>query len=282
MVTRIGRAVAVLSFLVTIQTFAQPRPDIQPQRNLTLAGRPAQWGGEVDLGRVPDVANGRCVASIDYSLVEQGPPITAGYVNRFRAGGVVVGSDDVPPGRARRRRFQTRLLLPQGRQTLTLRLDDGNRVTESDEANNIVTLRYNVQCTPPSADVAASGPVRVANKTTPWNAAAITLSASTANRKEDGWCRFPIDFTIVNQGQAPVTSPFTVQVVENRRPSVVTNVPALAVNATRRITGNVWLRCCEGRERIAVLHIDAERRIVDADRSTNRYEMPYRISGKCD
>lgn len=282
MFSRIRCAVAVLSLLGSLAALAQPRPDIQPQRNITLGGRATAWGGEVDLGRVTSVEKGRCAVTIDYSLIEQGRAITTAYINRFRVGSEVAGGNDVPAGRSRRLRFQTQLLLPPGRQSLTLRLDDANTVAESDEANNTVSLRYNIQCTPPKPDLAASGPVRISNLTTPWNGPPITLSASRANAKKDGWCRFPIDFNIVNQGLAPAASPFTVQVVENKRPSVVTNVPSLAVNATRRITGNVWLRCCETKLRVAVLHIDAERKLDDADRATNRYEMPYRIQGKCD
>jgi hypothetical protein len=253
-----------------------PRPDIVPQKNATLAGKAVAWGRVVDLGTMPQV-QGRCSVLLNYSVVEQGGSITTPYVHRFRIGNTVIGTLAIAPTLPRRTNFTARLLLPAGRNLLTMKVDDENKVIESDEANNSVGLTYTARCG--SVDIAASGNVQVSDRNTPWNGGQITLKAGKASGKRRGQCRFPVFFDIVNRGALPATAPFVVKIVENEVDVFTGTVPQLAPGATTKLSGQVWLRCCAPQKRTAVMWIDAEKRLDDGDRTTNRYELPYQITG---
>lgn len=181
---------------------------------------------------------------------------------------------------------RNQLALPPGQHRFELILDANGAAAESDEANNRQQVTYSVNCATPQPDVTAALPLRIAGRQWQWNdSRRLQLNSSNATARRDGYCRFPIDFTVVERNQRAVTTPFSVVIVENRRdgmrPQTIQSIPA---NAAVRVMGQVWLRCCKRSEpRFAVLHIDPppNPRLTESDRTNNRFQLSYEITGTC-
>jgi hypothetical protein len=115
-------------------------------------GKFIPWGGGADLSDVKPlpgtIAQGSCAFNATYVEVNNGPVATTpAYTNRLRANGAVVANT---PGlhlnAGESKSITTSIYLPQGSHALTLALDDGNAVTESNEGNNQFSIKYSLKC----------------------------------------------------------------------------------------------------------------------------------------
>ncbi|HEX6098985.1 MAG TPA: CARDB domain-containing protein [Thermoanaerobaculia bacterium] len=280
---------AVSALVVCLPVAAQTgNVDIQPQKNVRFNGAQFQWGAQAQLGKVAPGAGNRCRVTLEYMTVNQGQATRAAYLNRYLVDGAQVGSRAVAAGSRGGERFTETLDLPAGQHQFQLVLDAGNAIAERDEANNRQTITYTVACgvTGPKIDVTAAPTLRVAALNVQWNnPRPLTLRSSQANARRDGYCRFPIAFTIVEADRRAVTTPFSVVIVENQRDGMpAQTIPSIPAGGQAPVTGQVWLRCCKRTEpRFAVLHIDPPQsiRLDERNRENNRFTLNYEITGSC-
>lgn len=140
---------------------AQGKPDITDVKpGITIGGAPGgaggkfvPWGGSADLSDVAPLsgtaANGRCAFNATYEEKNIGTAATSpNYVNKLK----LDGATDVAISSARHLKagesklVTTQAYLSEGPHSLTLSLDDGNLVAESNEGNNVFTIKYTLQC----------------------------------------------------------------------------------------------------------------------------------------
>ncbi len=152
----------------------QGKPDITSRKGGIIiggavggaGGKFVPWGGFVDLSDVAPLpgasANGRCAFNATYDEVNIGAaPTSPNYTNKLKVDG-----GDVAINTARHlnvgesKSVTTQPYLLEGSHALTLSLDDGNLVAESNEANNQFSFKYRLKCKasttpqPPSKAVA--------------------------------------------------------------------------------------------------------------------------------
>jgi hypothetical protein len=123
----------------------QGRPDITSRKGGIIiggaiggaGGKFVPWGGFVDLSDVAPLpgasGNGKCAFNATYDEVNIGTaPTNPNYTNKLK----VDESKSVT----------TQPYLSEGSHSLTLSLDDGNLVPESNEANNQFSFKYRLKC----------------------------------------------------------------------------------------------------------------------------------------
>lgn len=115
-------------------------------------GKFVPWGGFADLSDVaplPGTAgSGKCAFNATYFEVNKGTAATAPlYTNKLRVDGadVAINSNrSLNAGEAKS--VTTQPYLNEGAHALTLALDDGNLVAESNEGNNQFSIKYSLKC----------------------------------------------------------------------------------------------------------------------------------------
>jgi hypothetical protein len=115
-------------------------------------GQFVPWGGFADLSGVaplPGTAgSGKCAFNATYFEVNKGTAVTAPlYTNKLRVDGgevAINGGRKLNAGEAKS--VTTQPYLSEGAHALTLVLDDGNLVPESNEGNNQFSIKYSLKC----------------------------------------------------------------------------------------------------------------------------------------
>lgn len=116
-------------------------------------GKFVPWGGFADLSDVDPlsgtIANGRCAFNATYEEINSGTAATSpNYTNKLK----LDGTTDVAVNKARHlnagesKPVTTQAYLNEGSHGLTLSLDDGNLVAESNEGNNLFSIKYSLKC----------------------------------------------------------------------------------------------------------------------------------------
>jgi hypothetical protein len=116
-------------------------------------GKFVPWGGFADLSDVEPlsgtIANGRCAFNAAYEEINIGSAATSpNYTNKLK----LDGASDVAVNSARHlnagesKPVATQVYLNEGSHSLTLSLDDGNLVAESNEGNNQFSIKYSLKC----------------------------------------------------------------------------------------------------------------------------------------
>jgi hypothetical protein len=121
-------------------------PDLTPGNPVVVGGHSTNWGGGVTLTDKDAFlnSNGHCAFNIAYiqrniGLADALPP----FKNVLRADAATVSIQSAmtqPAGT--QQTVHTQAYLPGGVHTLSLKLDDGNVVVESNEANNVGAIKY--------------------------------------------------------------------------------------------------------------------------------------------
>lgn len=135
------------------------RPDITSKGGITIGGKSASWGGALALTDADAFlqSNGQCAFNLSYGEVNLGPVATSpAFANRLRAGATVISQQTgqhLTAGESKS--INTQAYLAPGDHVVSLMLDDGNVVTESNEGNNHfrVKVRLDGRC----AGIAAPG-----------------------------------------------------------------------------------------------------------------------------
>lgn len=127
------------------------RPDITSHKGVRIGGKFVPWGGSVTLGRsnakrINKQDTNMCVFDLYYPMVNQGQAQTQPkFVNRLREGTRVVAVQPelhLNAGQTKTIRTEPSLML--GTHVLSLSLDDGHAVAESNEGNNMFRIRVTV------------------------------------------------------------------------------------------------------------------------------------------
>jgi hypothetical protein len=118
-----------------------------------VGGKFVPWGGTADLSDVAPLsgtaANGRCAFNATYEETNTGTAVTSPtYVNKLKLdGSTVVAINNTRHLNVRESKLvTTQAYLIEGSHSLTLSLDDGNLVAESNESNNVFSIKYALQC----------------------------------------------------------------------------------------------------------------------------------------
>jgi hypothetical protein len=125
------------------------RPDITSQGGITIGGKSAPWGGALALTASDAFlhSNGKCAFNVTYSEINLGPVATSpAYANRLRAGATVISQQT---GRhlnaGESKTVNTQAYLAPGEHVVSLMLDDGNVVVESNEGNNLFRVKVGLK-----------------------------------------------------------------------------------------------------------------------------------------
>lgn len=129
-----------------------PLPDITSRRGIKIGGKFAPWGGRIHLTKknaIRPVYNGRCAFDVIYNQRNIGAAAThPAFVNRLRSGSTVVSQQTALHLKAGEvQTIHTQAYLRPGDQVVSLSLDEGRQVHESNEGNNRFRVVVDVTCT---------------------------------------------------------------------------------------------------------------------------------------
>ena len=137
----------------------QKLPDITSQKGMIIGGAVGGAGGKfVPFGGTVLLTDadsflhsgGRCAFNIAYNMVNTGSAPTAPlFINRIKSDGTVISQQtNLSLNSGQFRKIYTQAYLAPGKHTLTLSLDDGHVVHESNEGNNVfkVTVVLRSSC----------------------------------------------------------------------------------------------------------------------------------------
>ncbi len=115
-------------------------------------GQFVPWGGFADLSGVEPlpgtIVNGRCAFNAPYDEINIGSaPTSPDYTNKLKVdGGDVAINTAQHLNAGESKSVTTQPYLNEGSHALTLSLDDGNVVAESNEGNNQFSIKYTLKC----------------------------------------------------------------------------------------------------------------------------------------
>ncbi len=115
-------------------------------------GKFVPWGGFGDLSDVAPlpgtIVNGKCAFNATYVEVNIGAaPTTPNYTNKLKVDGADAAVNTARHLNAgQSESVTTQAYLNEGSHALTLSLDDGNVVAESNESNNQFSIKYSLKC----------------------------------------------------------------------------------------------------------------------------------------
>jgi len=127
-------------------------PDLVAPKGLKIGngGSLVPWGGSINLSQADraGLGNGICAFNVGYDLSNVGTvPISVPFKNTLKAGNKAVGIAGVQSlGVGAIRQIAHTSFLPSGTYILSLWLDSGYVVRESNEANNTTYITVNVNC----------------------------------------------------------------------------------------------------------------------------------------
>jgi len=142
-----------------------------------VGGQFVPWGGFADLSSVAPlpgtVVNGRCAFNATYDEVNIGSAATSpDYTNKLKVDGADAAINTARHLNASESKsVTTQPYLSEGSHALTLSLDDGNVVAESNEGNNQFSIKYTLKCNGnvPSTPTGQGKPDLIPQITNPMN-----------------------------------------------------------------------------------------------------------------
>jgi hypothetical protein len=149
--------------------------DVEPESrlDLSIAGQMVKIGGKIGGSGAKSAisgssitltpadsflrSGGKCAFNISYTVVSSGEVSPAGFMNRIRcdppelktpgdASEVVSTQSEITMPARGTKEINTQAYLRPGEHVLTLSIDDGHAVAESNESNNVVKIRVIVNC----------------------------------------------------------------------------------------------------------------------------------------
>ncbi|WP_338847863.1 CARDB domain-containing protein [Massilia sp. W12] len=124
-----------------------PRAELHAVGGVKIGSKTGPWGGSVELGASDIVlaANGKCAVNLSYQIENSGRAAANGFANRFTlSNGVGAENMNLKLAAGAKMEVKTQLYLNPMQNTLTLLVDNGNRVSELDENNNRGQMRIYV------------------------------------------------------------------------------------------------------------------------------------------
>lgn len=125
------------------------KPDITSKHGITIGGKFSAWGGAIMLTEADSFlqSNGKCAFNVSYDEVNIGPVATApAFANRLRSGATLVSQQTGQHLNAgESKTINTQAYLAPGDQVVSLMLDDGNAVAESNEGNNLFRVKVSLK-----------------------------------------------------------------------------------------------------------------------------------------
>jgi hypothetical protein len=200
------------------QAKAATDTDLTSLKGITIGGgiggtgpnaRFVPWGGSVVLGDADAFmqSNGNCAFNLAYDMSNPGKAATAAaFKNKVFANGKVVSIQSNQKLAASTSKIvPTQAYLPSGSYELRLVLDSDNNLLESDEANNVRSIKVtsNALCgkaPPPKADLVSQKGIYIGGKALPWGAS-VTLKRENAILAANGKCAFNIGYDQANIGK---------------------------------------------------------------------------------
>lgn len=124
------------------------RADITSRKGIRIGRRFSRWGGQLNLGSKDAIfaSNGKCVFDVYYGMTNAGSAATSpAFVNRLREGAAVVSQQTALHLNAgQTKTIHTQAYLSPGDHIVSLSLDDGRVVAESNEGNNRFHVKVHV------------------------------------------------------------------------------------------------------------------------------------------
>ncbi len=121
------------------------QPDIVSQKGLTIGGKSAAWGGSINLSRADSFAQdgGKCAFNVAYDVENIGTAVAGpAFANRLYSDADVVSQQTgLSLNAGESKTINTQAYLTPGVHAVRLVVDADNNVVESNEANNVTTMK---------------------------------------------------------------------------------------------------------------------------------------------
>jgi hypothetical protein len=290
---RVGRATVLarsfsilLAGLMSAGAMANSPADLKSQGGLKLGTKSVPWGGSLTLTDAGALllSNGNCAFNIEYVMVNAGPGATQpAFANRLRSGAVLVSvQTNLTLAAGETRTIWTQGYLAPGVHTLTLTLDDGGNVAESDETNNTYSAQVEVKgpCGKPAsnlADITAKGSITIGGQTAAWGGT-IALDDTKALLISNGKCAFRVSYDMVNQGQAGTSTPFSNRIRASAQVVTQQGNLVLAAGQAKNILTDPYLPA--GTYSVE-LSLDDGGQVPELNEGNNKLKVNVTVGGKC-
>lgn len=220
-----------LAFCSTAAVAQSSAADVTSQKGIKIgaAGKSAPWGGAISLTEADAFlqSNGKCAFNVSYDMENLGgtATITPFKNNVLAAGAVVSIQSALALNAGETKQINTQAYLPPGSYALQLKLDADNNISESNENNNVVAIKINLdgKCmgdkpkptAPALPDIVSQKGITVGGaiggaggKSPAWGGS-IHLTPADAFLKSNGKCAFNVSYDVSNIGSAPAGPAFT-------------------------------------------------------------------------
>jgi subtilase family serine protease len=256
--------------------------DLTSQDGMKIGGQDAAWGGSVTLTKANAVSlsDGKCVFDIEYPVKNNGKKgAEPAFASRVRSGEeVLVEQTDQTLDAGQTTTVHGQARLSPGANSLSVMIDDGNAVSEGDEANNTFTVTVNVEgpCSE-QADLAAKDAFTLGKQSGTWAGAAIALTEADAVSNTEGKCAFRLTYDLVNQGSGSATA-FWARTRAGA--DVVTQQNDLTLNPgeERQVVTDLYLGA--GPHTLE-LSLDDEGALGETDEANNKRTVDVTVGGTC-
>ena len=284
--------------------------DVTATKGITIGGaiggaggKFVPWGGSVVINEKDGIAgasgNGTCAFNVNYDMQNNGNAGTDVFKNQIIAKGKIVAINSMLTLTAgQSRQISTQPYLPIGAFELNLKLDAENNLSESNENNNIVTIKVVLDGVcgakpvtppppppppPPKADLASVRGIGIGgavggagSHTTPWGTT-LTLHAADAFLTSNGKCAFNIIYDMANIGAAASGS-FVNQLLGGT--TVISQQSGLSLDKgkTSMIMTQAYL--FPGRNELRLL-IDSSHNVNESNEANNEMSLIVNVDATC-
>lgn len=290
---------AVLGLAVA-GAFAQtpPQVDIVSKDGITIGGaiggaggKFVPWGGTVTLTEADAFlkSNGHCAFNVAYNMANTGSAPTAIFKNWIVAKDATVAiNSNLSLAAASSKMVYTQPYLPQGTYQLALRLDVENSVAESNETNNVYTVKVNFEglcgAAPAPApapvakpDLVAGKSVTVGGKTGAWGGT-IALRTADTFLQSNGKCAVNVSYDVANNGNANTAATFIDRIYDNG--TLISQQSGLSVDAGKSKTIYTQAYLVPGVNQLRFV-LDAENAVAESNEANNVAEVKVTLDSSC-
>lgn len=124
-----------------------PKADLASVRGIAFGKKTVAWGGTLKLTRADAfaVSNGRCAFNIIYDVANLGAAAASGFANRLASNGTPIGvQSQLALDAHSEKLINAQAYLIPGANLVSLKVDADNKIDESNEANNEVSVNVQV------------------------------------------------------------------------------------------------------------------------------------------
>jgi hypothetical protein len=258
-------------------------------------GKFVPWGGTVTLVDADAflMSNGHCAFNVAYPMTNTGTAPSGLFKNWIVANGATVAiNSNLSLEPASSRMVYTQPYLPQGSYEFALKLDVENSIAETDETNNIFTVKVNFNglCgaapaptptptpTPTGKpDLAPGSGIAVGGKTAAWGGV-IALKTADTFLQSNGKCAVNISYQMANVGTAGAGPAFTNRLLSGT--TLVSQQSGLSLDAGKTKIVNTQGYIVPGLNQLRLV-IDAENAIAESNESNNVAQVSVTLDSNC-